>query len=106
MGNYIIVTTLCDKEKIKDKIVDTLLQKRLVAGAQVSKVYSKYIWNNKLEECEEYKIEFRTKENLFEKIEKTIKQIHDYEVCEISYRKIDGGSNEILNWIDENTKSN
>ena len=104
MKKYIIVTTLCDKEEIKDKIIKTLLEKRLVAGSQVSKVYSKYYWNNKLEECEEYKIEFRTKESLFIEIEKEIKKIHDYEVCEISYRYIDGMSIEIQNWIEENTK--
>lgn len=104
MNNYIIVTTLCDKEGIKDRIINTLLEKKLVAGAQTSKVYSKYFWNSKLEECEEYKIEFRTKESLFEEIEKKIKEIHDYEVCEITYRKIDGASSEITKWIDENTK--
>lgn len=29
--------------------------------SQLSKVYSKYWWNNKLEECDEYKLNFRTK---------------------------------------------
>ena len=41
MDKYIIVTTLCDKEKIANKIIDTLLQKRLVVGSQISKVHSK-----------------------------------------------------------------
>ena len=50
LDEYIIVTTLCDKEEMANKIVDTLLEKRLAAGCQVSKVYSKYWWNNKLEE--------------------------------------------------------
>lgn len=104
MNNYIIVTTLCNKEEIKDKIINTLLEKKLAAGTQTSKVYSKYFWNNQLEECDEYKIEFRTKEDLFIEIEKEIKKIHDYEVCEISYRKIDGANKEFLEWIDKNTR--
>lgn len=41
LNEYIIVTTFCDKEEIANKIVDTLLEKRLVAGCQLSKVHSK-----------------------------------------------------------------
>ena len=104
MDKYIIVTTLCNKEETANKIIDILLEKRLVAGSQLSKVHSKYWWNNKLEECDEYKLEFRTKENLFAEIENEIKKIHDYEVAEISYYEIKNASKEFLDWIDENIK--
>lgn len=99
MDKYIIVTTLCDKEEIVNKIINTLLEKKLVAGSQVSKVHSKYWWNNELEECDEYKLEFRTKERLFSEIENEIKKIHDYETAEISYSEIKGASKEFLDWI-------
>ena len=102
LDEYIIVTTLCDKEEMANKIVDTLLEKRLVAGCQVSKVYSKYWWNNELEECDEYKIDFRTKESLFGKIETEIKKIHNYEVAEISYTEIKDGSQDFFKCIDNN----
>ena len=104
MDKYIIVTTLCDKEEIANKIIDTLLEKKLIAGSQVIKVHSKYWWNSKLEECDEYKLEFRTKEKLFSKIENEIKKIHDYEVAEISYYEIKNASKNFLNWIDDSVK--
>lgn len=104
MDKYIIITTLCNSEKIATKIVRTLLEKKLVAGSQLYKVHSKYWWNNKLEECDEYKIEFRTKESLFSEIENEISQIHDYEVAEISSSKIINANNDFLKWIDNNTK--
>ncbi len=104
MDKYIIVTTLCDKEKIANKIIDTLLEKRLVTGSQVIKVHSKYCWNNKLEECDEYKLEFRTKESKFTEIEYEIKKIHDYKIAEISSCEIKNANKEFLNWIDENLK--
>ncbi len=104
MDKYTIVTTLCDKEEISNKIIDTLLEKRLAAGSQVTKVHSKYWWNNKLEECDEYKLEFRTKESKFPEIENEIKKIHNYEVAEISSFEIKNASREFLNWIDENIK--
>ena len=104
MDKYIIVTTLCDKEKIANKIIDTLFEKKLIAGSQVTKVHSKYWWNNKLEECDEYKLELRTKESKFAIIENEIKGIHNYEVAEISYYEIKSASKEFLTWIDENIK--
>ena len=102
MDKYIIVTTLCNKEEIANKIINVLLEKKLVAGSQMTKVNSKYWWNNKLEECDEYKLEFRTKETLFNEIENEIKQIHDYEVAEISYYEIKNASKEFFDWIDKN----
>lgn len=102
MDAYIIVTTLCDKEEIANKIINRLLEKKLVIGSQVSKVHSKYWLNNELEESDEYKLEFRTKENLFSKIENEIKKIHNYETAEISYSEIKGASKEFLDWIDKN----
>ena len=91
MDKYIVVTTLCDKKKIANKIVDTLLSKKLVAGSQVIKVNSKYYWNKNIEEGSEYKLEFRTKESKFIEIESEIK-------------KIINANKEFLSWIDENIK--
>ena len=104
MDKYIVVTTLCDNKEVANKIVNTLLEKRLIAGSQLSKVHSKYWWNNELEECDEYKLEFRTKESLFTKIENEIKKIHDYKTAEISYSEIIGANMDFLTWIDKETK--
>lgn len=104
MDKYIVVTTLTNDKDIADKIVNVLLNKRLVAGSQISKVESKYWWNNKIEESNEYKIEFRTKSNLYNEIEKEIRKIHDYEVFELSSYEIDNSNEEFLKWIDNNTK--
>ena len=104
MNNYIIITTLCDKEEIAKRIENVLLEKKLIAGSQISKVHSKYWWNNSLEECLEYKLEFRTKRYLFSEIEYEIKKIHDYESPEISCCEIIDASKDFFNWIDESIK--
>lgn len=102
---YIIVRTLCNDLNIANQIIDALLDKRLVAGSQMSVVDSKYWWNNKIEESKEYKLEFRTIESNFKKIEEIIKSIHNYEVCEISYIEITGANKEFFDWIDENIRA-
>ena len=48
MNKYIIIRTFCDKREIADKIINNLLEKKLVAGSQMEKIYSKYCWDNKL----------------------------------------------------------
>lgn len=96
MDKYIIVTTFCNKESIANQIIKTVLENKLAAGSQISKVHSKYWWNNKLE--------FRTKENLLDEIKDEINKINDYEVAEISFYEIKSLSQEFLNWIDKNIK--
>ena len=103
MSKYIIVKTFCNKKEIADEIIKNLLEKKLVAGSQIEKIHSKYYWNNSFEECDEYKLEFRTKEYLFDKIKEEIIKMHDYEVCEISCTEIINANKEFLRWIDENT---
>ena len=43
----------------------------------------------------------RTKLSKFSAIEKIVKKIHDYDVCEISYVEISGANKEFLDWIDK-----
>ena len=103
MEKYIIVTTLCKDKKIAESICDTLLEKNLVAGCQVSKVDSKYWWNGNLEMAHEYKLEFRTVESFFDLIKDEITELHDYEVPEISAIEFRDANDEFLEWISQST---
>ena len=96
--------TFCNKKEIAYKIQDTLLNKKLIAGCQIYNCKSKYWWDNKLEISNEYKLEFRTKQHLFNKIEKEIKDIHNYDTCEITSYELINGSKEIFDWIDKQVK--
>ena len=99
----IIVTTLCDKKEIADKIKNILLKKRLISGCQISERKSTYWWNDAIEEAIEFHLEMRSKENLFDKIKETILEINDYDVCEISYYEIKGANRDFLEWIENET---
>jgi len=104
MSDYIVVKTFCKDEVIANKIVDELLNKKLVSGSQISRIHSKYWWNNKICECDEFKLEFRSKKILFDEIQNVVKAVHDYELPEITYYDICGGNEEIFEWISKNTK--
>lgn len=49
------------------------MEKRLVAGSQISKVRSDYWWEGKIETKEEFKLEFRTRSDRIDEIAKVIK---------------------------------
>ncbi len=104
MNKYIIVTTFCNNEEVVNKIIDTLLSKKLIASSQVSKVHSKYWWKEEINSDDEYKLEFRTKDSLFNEIKSEIESIHDYDIPEISCYEITNGNDEFFKWIDQNTK--
>lgn len=103
MDDYIIVTTLCNKKEIAENIQKVLLEKRLIAGCQISKRESSYWWNEKIEKSTEYHLEMRTKKYLFKSIEQEINKIHDYQVPEISCYSISNANTQFLNWIDKYT---
>lgn len=86
------------------KISRYLVQERFAACAQITPwIESIYMWNNQLETAQESKITLKTELSKFEKIKEIIKQNSKYQVPEITYNKIDGGSKDYLEWIVEST---
>ena len=51
---YCIITTACNKKEIADKIIETLLEKRLVCCCQVININSSYWWKGKLKENQSF----------------------------------------------------
>ncbi len=100
MSKYIIVRTFCDDLGNANEILNYLLDNKLIVASQITEVYSKYWWNNYLEESKEYKLEFRTKESKYKQIEEVIKEKHNYKLPEVSYSELHG-SKEFEEWIDK-----
>ena len=101
MNNCIVITTLSDNKDIIKNISNELINNHLVASSHITNLESTYWWNNEINKSIEYKLEVRTTINLYDKIEKLIKEMHNYELPEISYYEIKG-SIEITNWINDN----
>jgi periplasmic divalent cation tolerance protein len=88
------------------KICRYLVQERLVACAKIIPwIESVYMWNNQLETTQESKISLITRQEKYEEIKKVILQNSKYQVPEIIWKPIGGGSPEYLNWVAESTPS-
>ena len=86
------------------KISRYLVQERYVACAQIIPwIESIYMWNNQLETAQESKIILKAPEANYDKIKQVILSNSSYQVPEITFKKIDGGLQEYLDWMAEST---
>ena len=102
---YVIIFVTVTNEEEARKIVNCLLEKRLIAcGNIVGPVSSIFWWSQKIEESEEYLLQVKSRLDLFEQVSATIKDLHSYEVPEIVALPIVKGSSEYLEWLDDSLK--
>ena len=84
----IITTTLDDRQKLED-LCRTLVEKKLVACAQVSgPIKSLYWWKGTVEETEEWVGTMKTRIDLYKDVEEEIMRLHPYEIPEIVAHEI------------------
>jgi periplasmic divalent cation tolerance protein len=98
-----IVFVTCPDQKTSDNIAETLLEKNLAACVNSTGVKSSYWWKGKIQKNKEVLMIIKTTKKNLKKLEKTIKSLHPYEVCEIVSFDIKG-STEYLKWIDDSVK--
>lgn len=100
---YCIIKTTCKNRQEAEFLAKLLLNKKLVACAQISKIESFYNWENKIQNDEEFELSLKTKAQNYEEIEALIIKNHSYEIPQILLIPIDGGLTTYLDWIKKNT---
>jgi len=102
--SFFAVTTMCDNRVVAEKIAEALVETRAAACVQISgPVSSVYRWKGAVEKAQEWRCTAKTRAALLETVETVIKDLHTYELPEISVMRISGGSEEYLRWIEEET---
>ena len=105
MSKYLDVYITTKDEKEARKIADILLEKRLIACANIiPKIESIYWWEGKLEQHGESLLIAKTKATLAEKIIKEVKANHSYSIPSINFLPILKGNKDYFKWIEEVTK--
>lgn len=101
MKNYCMIETAFDNLDETNKVINKLLEEKLVASCQLIESSSKWNWKNEIEESKEYLVLMKTKKSLQEKIYAVIKQIHSYACFEFAVFELTSCNEDYLNWIDE-----
>ena len=100
----IFIYITCKDKKEAKNIGLTLLKKRLVACCNVFPIESFYHWQNKIISDKEVVLIVKTLEKNFKKIEKTVKQLHNYKIPCILKIPIGGANKDFLNWLEKEIK--
>ena len=105
-GNHIIIFVTVDSEEQASRISDVLLQKKLIACANIVKdVRSFFWWKGQVDSCSELLMIMKSRGELLDDIVDEVKSHHNYEVPEIVAMPILGGNSSYLRWIDESVET-
>jgi periplasmic divalent cation tolerance protein len=105
MAEYIQVVTTTPGKAEAEAIARELVAQRLAACAQVlGPITSTYWWQGKIETNQEWQCWLKSRRDLFEAIERTIRRLHSYAVPEILAMPVVAGSDSFLAWIDDELK--
>jgi periplasmic divalent cation tolerance protein len=97
---YIIVLVTTANKEEAEKIVQHLLEARLIACANiVGPVSSHFHWSGKLEKADEYLILMKSRRDLFTKLSEAVNALHSYEVPEILALPVVEVSKLYVDWL-------
>ena len=105
MGPYVLcLVTIDDLEKARE-IAGILVQKGLAACVNIiPEIRSVYRWKGQLCDDIERMLIIKTRSELFEKLQSTVKELHPYEIPEIIALSIERGFPPYLQWINDCTE--
>ncbi len=102
MKPIIIVSTYPNKKSIT-KIANELVQNKIAACVNITKISSIYSWQGKIENASEYIALFKTTQKNKKSLKEKIKASHPYDVPEIAEINITSINTSYLKWIIEST---
>lgn len=95
-----LIYITCKDLKEANKISMLLLEKRLIACANLFPIKSMYLWKGKIENQNEFAIIAKTLEKKYIKIKAEVSKLHSYKIPCIL--KIDAEANEAYdNWVND-----
>ena len=104
--DYAIVLTTCANKREAERIAERLVADGAAACVSImDKVTSVYRWKGKIEKGAECLLVIKTRMDLTDRVEGTIKGFSSYECPEVVVIPVIAGSEEYLRWIDEATQS-
>ncbi|AGF79369.1 uncharacterized protein involved in tolerance to divalent cations [Desulfocapsa sulfexigens DSM 10523] len=105
MSDPILVLTTFEEKEEALQLARILLEKRLVACAQIdSPVDSLYWWNGVITQTKEFRLLMKSRHSLWDELEAEIRKHHSYDIPEIVAVPLSHTSSDYQNWLNEALK--
>ena len=98
----VIVSTYPDKKSIS-QVAHVVVEKKLAACVNYTKINSIYSWKGKIEDVEEFLALFKTTTKSKQKLKEAIAKSHPYHVPEIVELKMDDINVPYMKWLQTST---
>jgi len=98
----IIVYVTHESAQAADKVIQHLLDKRLIACANMMPIKSAYTWEGKQTQSDEIITLLKTRDDLWDTVKEEIERVHPYKVPCIIKMKVDV-NDAYAAWVDEET---
>ena len=94
-----VVTTVGSKKEAR-RMAHALVDAKLAACAQISRIDSVYAWKGKIESGKEYRVLLKTVEAQYSAVERAIRELHSYELPAIHAFAFEHVSRDYADWIE------
>lgn len=100
MTDFIQIITTVEQQADGQALARALVERRLAGCVQIyGPVQSTYRWQGEIETAEEWLCVAKTEAALFDEVERTIRELHKYDVPEILAVPVSAGSADYLQWL-------
>jgi periplasmic divalent cation tolerance protein len=101
----VVITTAANRAEA-EKIADALVEGEIAACVNiVGPIRSVYRWEGKIENVEEFLLLIKTWSDAYDRVEAAIKELHSYDLPECIALRVEKGSEQYLEWIENSVRS-
>lgn len=97
-----VITTVGSIEDAR-KLAQSIIERKLAACAQISAIESYYHWSGAVQNDPEFRILFKTTDNMYSAVEHAIREQHSYELPAIFALPVDQAYGPYVEWLARNS---
>lgn len=101
--NAIVVLTTIDSEEDAQKIAAALVERKLAACVQISRIESVYSWQGEVQQSPELRLLVKTTDEQYARVEAAIRELHTYDLPAILALPVEHAYAPFADWIAENS---
>jgi len=105
VAEFLLVVTTVAERGDAERLARALVERGLAACAQVEAIESVYAWQGKVEQGAELRILFKVASVAYDDAERTIRELHPYELPAIHAIAVERAWQPYRDWVEANSRA-